>query len=322
MVSGMLHAGVIVFLVTSGLPSCGDGRLGTGAESGEFREVGIYVKQPAESQTQPDEQDVEEPKLPQSATAGPPAKETAQATESVVATLIAVPVVQSQSTIGQSRTAPAPGGVPTPSEALVTPNAIRSPQSAGEGPGNVSFMGKTTEAQTVVYVIDTSHSMLNNDALVYAKVKLQQSINGLGQKQQFQIISYAIAPTVMRLKNDSASSPVLYRAIGPNLALARQYINTMQPDGGTKHYPALREAFRFKPDVIFLLTDADVDSLSPKELDEIKTGWNKTGKTHIHCIQFGTGPDLKLPTSMFLRKLASENRGSYTYLDVSQLAAP
>jgi Mg-chelatase subunit ChlD len=183
-------------------------------------------------------------------------------------------------------------------------------------------MGQSAQAQSVVFVIDTSSSMLTNDAINYAKAKLLQSINGLEQKQQFQIVAYAIVPTAMRLRADRAESAPLYRATGANLTLARQWINTLVASGGTKHRPALQEAFRHKPDVIFFLTDADSDTLSPREISEIKTVWNKQAKTQIHCIKFGIGPDLQPVESNFLRTLAADSRGSYSYLDIDQLAGP
>lgn len=322
MVSGMLHAGLIVFLLTSGLPSCGDGQIGTGADEGEFREVGIYVKDPAPlpitTETSKDDQS---PKT-ESTNANQASASATQATDAIASDLIDVPQVSPRTVIGQSAGTPTPTGLPDVPEALVKSNAVRAPESQGEGPGVVSFMGQTTEAQSVVFVIDTSSSMEANNAIEYAKAKLKQSINGLNQKQEFQIISYNLITTVMRLRNDRTGTPPLYRATRPNLTLAASYISSLKATSGTKHGPALEQAFRYKPDVIFFLTDADSDYLSPKELSTIKTSWNKLGKTHIHCIHFGNGPNLKSGSANFLKTLASENRGSYSYFDVEQLESP
>ncbi len=324
MVSGILHAGLLVMLMTSGLPSCGDGQMGTGEGHGEFVEVGIYVKQPADSPIQPEESKNEEVQQPESTNPNPTTAPATQTADSTASQLIELPDVSPRAVIGQSRGTPAPSGVPEAPDALVTSNAVRAPasQSLGNGPGVVSFMGQSTEAQSVVFVIDTSSSMRTNDAIDYAKAKLMQSINGLNQKQQFQIVSYTLVPTIMRLRNDRAETAPLYRATGTNLTLARQYINGLGASGGTKHRPALQEAFRFKPDVIFFLTDADEDRLSPREMSEIKTLWNKESKTHIHCFKFGIGPDLQPPEANFLRTLARENHGSYSYLDIAQLGSP
>jgi len=322
MVSGILHAGIIVFLVTSGLPSCGDGQIGTGAEEGEFRDVGIYVKEPSTLQEKPEKSETEETQdTPASETASSKA-ETAKSAEAdqAASDLLELPETKPRSVIGQSRGGPSEIGLPSAPENLVSPNAVRTPKSKGQGPGQVSFMGQTTQAQSVVYIIDTSSSMGAYDALKYAQARLKASINGLSAKQKFQIIAYnSQSPQVMRLRNRPEGE--LYTAVGPNLRLATQYINTFTPSGGTKHMPALVEAFKFHPDVIFWLTDAE-DRLSPKQMSQLRTQLNKGGKTHIHCIKFGQGPDLKKRTGNFLKSVAAENSGSYTYIDVKKLDGP
>ena len=85
---------------------------------------------------------------------------------------------------------------------------------------------------------------------------------------------------------------------------------------------ALKAALELKPDVIFLLTDADQDRLSAGDLEYDSGGINKGGKTHIYCFQFGDGPNLSSPAENFLRKLAGENRGTYSYMDIKKLESP
>ncbi|MCA9070439.1 MAG: hypothetical protein KDA84_16015 [Planctomycetaceae bacterium] len=321
MVSGILHAGVIVFLITSGLPSCGDGQYGTGAEQGDFREVGIYVKQPSESLQKPEETNTDDNQNPtDNPTTNNAAAESQndKATDAIADALISVPNIDAPSVIGMGGGAPAEIGTPSDSQAMVTPNAVKAPQSPGQGPGDVSFLGLNTKAQSVVYVIDTSGSMVTHDALGFAKTKLMASINGLSPKQQFQIISYSETTTVMHLRNEKPGSFPLYPAVGPNLILATRHINSLGAGGGTKHMPAIRAAFSFHPDVIFLLSDAETD-LGPKDLSEIRLQLNKGGKTHVHCIKFGEGPDLKSRNGNFLRDLAAQNKGSYSYLNVEKL---
>lgn len=319
MVSGFLHAGVIVFLITSGLPSCGDGQYGTGADQGDFREVGIYVKQPSESLQKPEETNNENPtENNQTTTNTPTETQTTEAADATANALVNLPKVDAPSVIGQGGGAPTEIGIPNTPEAMVKPNAVKAPQSKGQGPGNVSFLGHNTSAQSVVYVIDTSSSMDAYNALNFAKTKLMASINGLSPKQQFQIISYNDTFRVMRLRNAKAGSFTLYRAVGPNLRLATLHINSLGAGGGTKHMPAINEAFKFKPDVLFLLTDADTN-LFAKDLYRIRSELNKGGKTHVHCIKFGEGADLKSREGNFLRTLSTENNGSYSYIDVQKL---
>ena len=325
MISGALHAAVIVFLITSGLPSCGEerGGIGSGADSGEFRDVGIYIKQPDDSPESPEESPDESPETEQpNENASKVTQETKQATdvETIASDLLSVPEVKAPAVIGQSRTGASSTGVPNIAEsAIVTPNAVRSPKSNSPGPGKVSFMGKTAVAQKVVFVIDTSSSMDNHEAMRYAKAKLKQSINGLTQAQRFQIISYTLTANVMRLPNDTAKTPTLYPAIGPNLRLATYHINGMTAKGGTNHEPALKAALGYKPDVVFFLTDADDDRLTESTLALVRKDWNKDKKAHLHCIKFGEGPDLNSRTGRLMKRLADENSGSYSYLDVSRL---
>ena len=320
--SGMLHAGVIVFLVTSGIPSCGDQQLGTGADHGDFRQVGIYIKEPTNSPEHPKETDKEDPQQTQSQTPRASAAPSTQEADADAAELIDLPDVKPRAVIGQNASVAPPAGVPNASEATVTANSVYTPPAKGQGPGNVSFMGQTTPAQKVVYVIDTSSSMTTKNAIGYAREKLMQSINGLTQKQQFQIISYTHVTKIMHLRNDKGPAASLYRATRPNLTLATFHINSFQASGGTKHMPALKAALEFQPDVIFLLTDADQDRLSAGDLYTIRAEYNKGGKTHINCIQFGDGPNLASAADSFLQKLAGENRGTYSYMDISKLESP
>ncbi len=321
--SGMLHAAVIVFLVTSGIPSCGDQQIGTGADHGNFREVGIYIKEPNTPTERPKDPQDDQPKKdnrsPSKSASAAPSKKNIDET---VSDLIDVPDVQNRSVIGQSAAAPPPGGVPSESEATVTANSVYTPPAKGQGPGNVSFMGQTTPAKRVVYLIDTSSSMNSYEAIEYAKVKLKQSINGLTQQQLFQIISYADFPSPMRFKQESKDSVPLYRANGINLRLANRHINSITAVGGTQHMRALEQALTLKPDVLFFLTDASQEAVSPRDMERIQKVLNKDGKTHIYCFKFGRGPDLKSRSENFLRKLASENRGTYTYMDIEKLESP
>jgi hypothetical protein len=99
--------------------------------------------------------------------------------------------------------------------------------------------------------------------------------------------------------------------------LATRHVGTLAASGGTKHMPALRAAFEFQPDVVFFLTDAE--ELQPGEVDEVTRVLNRGGRTVVHCVKFGEGPDLVPEELNFLRILARRNNGSYTYRNVEQL---
>jgi Ca-activated chloride channel family protein len=71
-------------------------------------------------------------------------------------------------------------------------------------------------------------------------------------------------------------------------------------------------ALRYKPDVIFLFTDAGDPFLKPGQLRAIREA--AAGRTAIHCLQFGAGP-LSCEEN-FMERLAVENGGSYVYIDM------
>jgi hypothetical protein len=75
-------------------------------------------------------------------------------------------------------------------------------------------------------------------------------------------------------------------------------------------------ALRLVPDVVFFLTDAAYPQLTNAELDEVR---RSNAGTVIHTIEFGAGP--QMGGDNFLMKLARQNDGRHTYVDVTQLPA-
>jgi Ca-activated chloride channel family protein len=82
--------------------------------------------------------------------------------------------------------------------------------------------------------------------------------------------------------------------------------------GQTEHTRGLLAALRLKPEVIFLLTDAGDPAMKPGDFGTVRQATR--GRTSIHCLHFGRG---KPPEGEnFMMRLAAENRGSYTYVDM------
>lgn len=324
LVSGGLHAGVLVFLVTAGLPSCNNDTIGIDRGEGDLRQVGLFIK-PDENQSRENEQPADNP-----------AENEAQPTEVVspdpldsvkpptpdeaIANLVALPKVDAPAIIGSATASGAPRiSTPGSANSLVKPNSVKPPPSGASGKGEVSFMGKTAVGKRVVFVIDSSISMQGWGAIDYAKAKLAASINQLDKTQLFQIIEYNRLPHFMKLGGDTKIK--FYRATDHNRGLAARYIRAITPDGGTQHMPALRLGLSLEPDVLFFLTDADTPKLKPAELYEIRTKLSR-GKTSIHGIKFGKGPDTLPVPQNFVRTLANQNRGTYSYRNVRQFDAP
>jgi len=66
--------------------------------------------------------------------------------------------------------------------------------------------------------------------------------------------------------------------------------------------------------VIFLLTDGGAPEPGVGDLREIQR--ISRGKAAIHCIRFGFGIDQD--NDNFMRTLAAQNRGSFTYIDMNK----
>ena len=190
-------------------------------------------------------------------------------------------------------------GAPPPATAL----------SAGQG--TTSFFDINAKGTRFVYIVDHSGSMGFYGQLRVAKAELMSSLQSLDSTQQFQIIFYNSSLAEMRLRGQP---PAMWWGTDINRTLSFQFIRRITPDGGTAHMPALRKALSYRPEHIFLLTDADQPILSKPNLEEIKR-INK-GRSQIHAIEFGEGGFLGIENH--LGRLARQNGGTYRYRDVTK----
>jgi hypothetical protein len=150
-----------------------------------------------------------------------------------------------------------------------------------------------------------------NTPLTSAKANLLASLESLGDTHQFQIIFYNEKPTMFAL---AGHPDRLVFGNSANKTTAAQFVRGIVADGGTRHEEALWMALKLQPDVIFFLTDADQPELSPAQLEKIHKANN--GRCSINTIEFGLGPPIH--NDNFLVRLARENNGKYTYVDVSK----
>jgi len=183
---------------------------------------------------------------------------------------------------------------------------------AGVSAGAAEFLGVSDSGKRFVYIIDHSGSMQEHNKLAVAKAELVASLQALDAEQLFQVVFYNQDARTLKLPVRAADG--MFYATDINRTLAGQLINSIHPDGGTDHMPALQLALSYEPDVVFFLTDADEPRLSAKDLDTIRR-WNKAG-TRIHCVEFGTGPEIGVES--YLVKLARRNGGDHRYHDTSQ----
>tara|TARA_R110002111_G_scaffold191869_2_gene258189 strand:+ start:2007 stop:3020 length:1014 start_codon:yes stop_codon:yes gene_type:complete len=298
-----IHSLILFILITS-LNRCDSGQ--TGGSEGELRSVGIYVKQSTDAK-QTDESEQESQETTQN-------QQTLQPQDQIKDVLDQPPVDPLLPELNSKLLGAGPTQTPsTPNRStndlLMSPSTALAPPVMGTG--NVNFFDAVDSGKRFVFVLDCSGSMAapQGAPIRKARSELIASLEGLTHHQQFQIIFYNTSTRAMQHRGKPAE--MLY-ASDINRTLARQFIQSVEPDGGTDHIPALKRALSFHPDVIFFLTDAKHPQLSGADLNEIRV--LNGGKAKIHCIEFGEGFPVKEGNS--LDKLARQNHGSYRYYNV------
>jgi hypothetical protein len=182
--------------------------------------------------------------------------------------------------------------------------------TSGLGPGlsRTEFIGVHGTGTKFVFVIDRSGSM--RERLDGVKRELLASLAKLPPEAQFQVIFYNLARMTF---SEGGKSQRLVFATDSNKTLLGRHLEKVIADGGTDHLPALRDALKLAPDVVFFLTDAD--DLKMHEVKEV-TDLNR-GRAAIHAIEFSRGPEPVREN--LLQKLAEWNSGTYRYVNVERL---
>ena len=181
------------------------------------------------------------------------------------------------------------------------------------GKATVKVFGVEGTGYKFVYVFDRSASMggSGRNALMVAKKELISSLESLEETHQFHIIFYNDQQVEI---NPSGQRGKLAFATDRNKQRAIRDIRGVVDAGSTEHEAALKLAIRYKPDVIFFLTDAAVPRLDGNQLRDIRR-W--AAGISISTIEFGLGP--KQGGENFLQRLAQQNGGQYSYVDITEV---
>jgi hypothetical protein len=186
-----------------------------------------------------------------------------------------------------------------------------APQANGTESASQSrttFWNVEATGSSFVFVIDRSASMSHRGALDLAKLQLYQSLDQLNEKSTFQVVFYNTEAFLLPLAQGKLiNASTLLRS------QARKEIERIAPEGGTNHVKPLYIAFGLRPEVIYYLTDADM--LSEDDASEL-TRINRQAPVPatIFAIEFGSGPNLS--NNKPLRRLAADNDGTYSYVNV------
>jgi hypothetical protein len=195
---------------------------------------------------------------------------------------------------------PAPQPVPT---VVATGTPIGRPTSgaAGAGGGGGSeFMGIRSAGEHVVYVIDRSGSMSNDDRFIHACLELKRSIERLPASGSFSVIFFSAGPYAL-------PPGALVKATKRSKEEAGKWIDSIIPMGNTDPTLALQQALAMKPQAIYLMTDGAFDV--PPAVFGVIDQYNADRSVSINTVAF-----YDRSSEFVLQKIAKENNGDYRFV--------
>ena len=211
-------------------------------------------------------------------------------------------------------------------------NSLGASSLSGTGSGApINFFGIRDVSSSVVIMIDVSDSMFGRTGDADYKTR---KLLKVGKEQSFQIVRDEAIKLVQSLSPQTrfgivrwsgaayAWKPELVQATEENKAAAIEHIQNdvdyhkapKKPDrpGGTRHDYALEEAFKLKPETIYMLTDGNATGVTADEIFKLTDDAQKTlsKKARLHAIYYLTGADRPDERQM-LMTLASRNGGQF-----------
>lgn len=166
-------------------------------------------------------------------------------------------------------------------------------------------------AKDIVFVMDTSGSMSDDNKMEKAKAALRYGVNSLDSRDRFNIVSFA--------GEDHLLSEKPLAGDDDGKRQARDFIDRMKPAGGTNINDALMAAFKLvqqsdRARMIVLVTDGQptVGETQPKRILE---NVRQSNKNQIRLFTFGVGYDVN---TILLDGLANENSGAVAYIEPNE----
>ncbi len=180
--------------------------------------------------------------------------------------------------------------------------AARTPSSCA------SYYGMSIHAKRIVFALDISGSM-TGPRINTAKRELTTAINALPEDAGFGIVIFNEALNVWR--------PCMVEATAANKQNAAWFIANLIPSGNTATYDALKAAFRFDAEAIYLVTDGEPTNgriVAPPAIVAAVQQINHNRRVSIHVIGIAPRPPGGR-FDLFLKTLAEQNLGQYRRVD-------
>jgi hypothetical protein len=174
----------------------------------------------------------------------------------------------------------------------------------GIGPKS-PFMGVSGNAMKVVYLCDSSGSMMNKfDTL---RVELRKAVDNLKPIQGFDVLFFSEESFI-------ALDKQLVLATPENKRKAYDFLDKTSPHGSSDPIPGLKAAFSTQPQLIYMLTDGDFPN-NAQVLEEIRK-MNAQKKVKINTIAFmERGEEYE----KLLKTIADENGGIFKFVTDTDL---
>lgn len=180
--------------------------------------------------------------------------------------------------------------------------------TAGGDAGPTFFgVGATARgARSAVFVIDSSASMTETFHVVIREI--EETLSKMRRSQKFHVIVFAgDAP----IENPPRK---LVNAIGAQKRDVLKFLRNIVPRGGTRPLSALQRAFALEPDVIYLLSDGEVDEREAGSVLPTLDRLNEDRRVKIFTIAF-----LNAAGTRLLRQIALEHGGEFTHITEADL---
>jgi hypothetical protein len=183
-------------------------------------------------------------------------------------------------------------------------------RGGGKGDGSATkasteFFGIGGYGQTFVYVVDCSDSMNDRGKFERARYELLKSIEQLSSEQRYYVIFYNSGAFPM-----DAEKPQL--ASKENIAKTMEWINLVEPTGGTNPLPALMMALDFQPDAIYFLSDGQFD---PGTIQVLRNRNHQNLRLHIKQVPIHTIAFLDRFAEGLMRMIARNSGGEYKFVN-------
>jgi hypothetical protein len=191
----------------------------------------------------------------------------------------------------------------------------RGPLAPFGTPGGGGFM--TIKAPpgggsaSIVYVCDASGSMINTFASL--KEQLTRSIQGLKSVQGFNVIFF-------QDERCSSLADGLLFATPENKRRAFKWLDEQTTTGTTNPIPGIELAFRNRPQLIYLLTDADFPDNNAVKASVARLNAGK--QTRINTIIFVPGDgddDASASFKELMKEIAKDNGGVFAHVKENEL---